>query len=456
MKTNVKTLALVLLLLAGTQANAQVGNLLNRVKQKAVNAIEQGTEKAAAGATETVVNETKEVIEETVATAPQDLKPSAEAKAADPLAGSETKMSGYSKTIGEIHAAYEHLDPAYYPYQPYYAADYKNWFFTHDDESKTVHDQTHAQFMLYANDHIASPYTIGKYFPLPNGKVAPEGEPTINAGFAEFRADPFNTMPFTHFVRAKAILHLFKNGTIKLNLQNGSNDKLKPTEDGTVLTLNETEDARMTRWSREEMELNHIVHNQCSIDMLAYMADYFQGVVSNQIKNGNLYILTFWEYDTCVDFLLNHTKGGMQHPAYVKHKKQLEDWMDDYQSVISKAHVDAYQASHNPDIKMADLPKPAHNNSALISEMTRVAKTVYDDGRVPVRVIPQNADWRYDKDVLGNIINRNQSAYVVYRLPDNTHYMVDLSFKEMYNGGSYGKLQLRGVGMTNQKVVDFK
>ena len=456
MKTSIKTLAFVLMLLAGTQANAQIGNVLNRVKQKAQNAIEQGTEKAAA-TTEQVANDTKEAVEEKV-TAPQAqvFKPSAEALAADPLAGSETKMSGYSKTIGEIHAAYEHLDPAVYPYQPYYAPAYKNWYFTHDEESKTCHDQAHAQFMIYSNEHIANPLTIGKYYAMTNGKVIPEGEETISAGFAEFRADPLNTMPYTHFIRSKAMLKLFRDKHLLTNLQDGSKDKLKPTEDGTVLTLNETDDARISRWNREEAALDNIAQTESPIGMLIYMADFFKGVVANQIEKGNLYLLSYWEYDACVDHIMKHKAGGSGSEAYIKHHKQLEEWYDTYQSVVSKAHVDAYQQIHNPDTKMANLPKPAHNNTALINEMMQVAKTVYNDGRVPVKVIPKNADWQYERNVLGQIINRNQSAYVIYRMSDNTHYMVDLSFKEMYNGGSYGKLQLLGVGMTNQKVVDYK
>ena len=453
-------LALTLVFAVQVTASAQLGNLLNKAKnavKEKVTDVKEDVKEEAVKETEKAAGTAKEAAGEKVAEQLKPVyKPSAEALAADPLAASEERLGGYSKTIGQIHTEYEHLDPAFYPYQPYYSEAYRNMYFMHDEESKKMHDTAHAQFMVYQNQHIVGGYTIGGYYGMPNGKVIPEGEPTINAGFAEFRADPFNTMPFTHFVRARGILHLFRDGTIKLNLQNGSKDKLKPTDDGKVLTLNETESDRLARWTREESELNQIVLNQCSIDMLAYMADYFQGVVAGQIEKDNLYLLTFWEYDACVDYLCNHNKGGYQHPAYVKHDKQRKEWADAYQSVISKAHVAAYEATHNPDIKMADLPKPAHNDSALISEMMRVAKTVYTDGRVPVRVIPEKSGWSYDKDALGNIVNRNQGAYVVYRMPDNTYYMVDLSFKEMYNGGSYGKLQLRGVGMTNQKVVDYK
>ena len=48
------------------------------------------------------------------------LKPSAEAVKNDPLAGSTTVPKGYSRSIGEIHAAYEHLDKNLFPLQPYW------------------------------------------------------------------------------------------------------------------------------------------------------------------------------------------------------------------------------------------------------------------------------------------------------------------------------------------------
>ena len=80
--------------------------------------------------------------------------------------------------------------------------------------------------------------------------------------------------------------------------------------------------------------------------------------------------------------------------------------------------------------------------------------TIFDDGRVPVKAIIKNKDWDYDRTPLGQIINRFQTAYIIYKMPDGTHRMVDIGFKQMYNGGSYGKTQSRGIGLVNQ-VVEY-
>ena len=50
----------------------------------------------------------------------QKFKPSAGALEADPDASSNEVWKGYTRPISRIHAAYEHLDPKYFPMQPYY------------------------------------------------------------------------------------------------------------------------------------------------------------------------------------------------------------------------------------------------------------------------------------------------------------------------------------------------
>ena len=90
----------------------------------------------------------------------------------------------------------------------------------------------------------------------------------------------------------------------------------------------------------------------------------------------------------------------------------------------------------------------------LEAEMIEIAKTIFDDGRVPIKAIIKNKDWDYDRNALGQIIDRFQTAYIIYKMSDGTHRMVDIGFKQMYNGGSYGKTQSRGIGLVNQ-VVEY-
>ena len=102
-----------------------------------------------------------------------------------------------------------------------------------------------------------------------------------------------------------------------------------------------------------------------------------------------------------------------------------------------------------------DVPKAKRSDPKLEAEMLAVARTVYDDGRVALKALIQSPDWAYDRTALGQIINRNQSAYIIYRMPNGKHRAIELGFKQMYNGSSYGKTQLRGIG-TRDFEVDYK
>ena len=73
-------------------------------------------------------------------------KPSAEALAADPKASDKTVESGYTKSISEIHAAYEQLDPELFPYQPYYK--YKEFYYLHDEEAEKIHTGQYAEILM--------------------------------------------------------------------------------------------------------------------------------------------------------------------------------------------------------------------------------------------------------------------------------------------------------------------
>lgn len=107
-----------------TNAHAQVGNLFNKAKEAIKNKTEEKAEKAAEKAAKKVTDRAaseaglKEV--ELINLYEHNFSPSKEALAADPWAKSEKVPVGYTRSYKELHAAYEHLDPLYFPLQPYY------------------------------------------------------------------------------------------------------------------------------------------------------------------------------------------------------------------------------------------------------------------------------------------------------------------------------------------------
>ena len=153
-KSILTTLAL-LAFLSVQPANAQLGNIMNKAKQKAQEAVENATknvkgaaqEKASATVEqtqETVVQQTQETVQQTQAQVEQDLnkpKPSPEAIAGDSLALREDILPGFTKSIGEIHALYETLDPKVYPNRPYYQRLNSTFYRMHTKLSNTLHDE---------------------------------------------------------------------------------------------------------------------------------------------------------------------------------------------------------------------------------------------------------------------------------------------------------------------------
>ena len=101
---------------------------------------------------------------------------------------------------------------------------------------------------------------------------------------------------------------------------------------------------------------------------------------------------------------------------------------------------------------LAEVPTAAKSDPKLESEMIAIAKTIYEDGRVPVKAVIKNPDWTYTRNAFCVIIDRFQTAYIIFKMTDGSYRMVDIGFKQLYDGSSYGKTQLRGIGMVNAAV----
>lgn len=149
------------------------------------------------------------------------------------------------------------------------------------------------------------------------------------------------------------------------------------------------------------------------------------------------------------------------------HKGKVED--EEYKSIVSryeqlsadfpkwrKVEKDEWLGVTSEILRdlgdLGGIPEPATRDQKLEAEMINISKTLFDDGRIPVKAIIKTADWAYDRDAFGNIIDRFHTAYIIFKMTDGTYRMVDIGFKQMYNGSTYGKTQSRGIGLTNMTV----
>ena len=195
------TLALMLSCLTATPCDAQFNKIIKKAKsavekvQKQAPAERHDVKTAPATVLEPKTMPSKRLDDDTI------YKPSAEAIAADPQATNETVDNGYTRTIGQIHASYEHLDPKMFPYQPYYK--YKKFYFM-DDSATDMDLMGHFGYLL---ERVLTLPDLMKFnvpyedFVMEDGTkaVVPIDETWRHAYVARYLADPTSTMSFKSY-----------------------------------------------------------------------------------------------------------------------------------------------------------------------------------------------------------------------------------------------------------------
>jgi hypothetical protein len=202
-KTIVLLLSVAFMMLSTVSANAQID--LNKLGKKAKEKVENKKEQGKIEKEEEQIAKPNGAEQDNKGgenNSKKENKPSAEALAADPKASDKTVESGYTKSISEIHAAYEQLDPELFPYQPYYK--YKEFYYLHDEEAEKVHTGQYAEILmgiakLPAGAFYYMPYTAIK---TPSGDevLVTYDEFFRNAWTALFIADPQSSWAFHKYV----------------------------------------------------------------------------------------------------------------------------------------------------------------------------------------------------------------------------------------------------------------
>lgn len=225
MKKKNLILCLALLLLAPVSANAQLGKLKGAVKKTTSsstssaqkNATDKVKSTASAGDVLTKTYPTYPEMENTVSVSgiskfdvDKVYEPSAEAKAKDPKATDETVENGFTHSIGQIHAAYEHLNPEWFP-QPYWQNP--QFYYMNDKDSEQLHWngptylQTEINKMM-ADKEYSQTFSYDGYAGGTGntGLSVPCGYTTIQANFARFLADPLSWKAMVGFLEAHQLV----------------------------------------------------------------------------------------------------------------------------------------------------------------------------------------------------------------------------------------------------------
>jgi hypothetical protein len=101
----------------------------------------------------------------------------------------------------------------------------------------------------------------------------------------------------------------------------------------------------------------------------------------------------------------------------------------------------------------AEIPPVAMTNAKLEQEMIQAIKGQGWKNESPIDIVIIESDWRINRDVFGNILNREINTYAILKDNSGNCRGNDISFQQKYNGKSYGKTEFYGLG-TKSIVVD--
>jgi hypothetical protein len=106
--------------------------------------------------------------------------------------------------------------------------------------------------------------------------------------------------------------------------------------------------------------------------------------------------------------------------------------------------AEIWQQLGNKKLSAVSLPAPAMKNAALEKEMMAA---LGEWKETPLKVIITDRDWTIQHHpVTGAIVSRTINTTTVVKKVDGNCRMFQVSYRQQYAGGRYGKAQQYGVG----------
>lgn len=448
-----KIIAILILALAvqGT-AQAQLGGLLNKAKE----AVKKETQKTVNKSTERTETKLSEQAEKQIS------QSTASTTDIDPYLG---------VSMSQLKASYEKLDPNIY-YTPYHREP--NFFYANSgNETNNLFMSQRTILAWQMSSGKDSPpvvYEWGKGFPgIP-------AEFIINANFAVFKAFPKQAYPL--FLEARTLLRAMENGKIRVDVEDASTicgykkgDELffKASPDKKhgfgykrglieyVGDVNAPASDLIKQWKAEEARLLKLYKENTPFENVknTFFNTMVESVNLSKQQNWGIGLYKGYQLELAAEDMKTHPKKVEDkdyNDGLASYEKLSKDNYPKWEKHIKSQWMDILEAYDFNALEK--VPKAAISNPKLEAEMIAIAKTIYDDGRVPVKAVIKYPDWNYTRNAFGVIIDRYHTAYIIFKMKDGTHRMVDIGFKQLYNGSSYGKTQLRGIG-TNNLTVEY-
>ena len=454
MKTQVQTTLLTIgMLLSFTAANAQFD--LNKLKDKVKNKVESKVsnevimkkdqiETVQSNKINAAIPKSNDVIGK-VGTYDykKKYKPSAAALAADAKAADQTVPPGFTKSVSAIHAAYEHLDPAVFTYQPYYK--YKEFYHLHDKANDDFHENEFYYFITklaaLSSGDVYNADFVG--VETPDGKrYVTSDEFLRNAWTALFMADPTSPAGWDKFVNVIMFSNQFFESKIFYNVHD-SNKGIVDAKTGTLLMVPSLTKYDGIQDLREEAALG-LARNVISID---FIRNYINGLFT-QFKS---------ETNPLVKFKLYYQIDALMSRVLKEHKSYKES--DAPNRVLEGLYssIDAQRMEIESDARMVgakpvEVPKGVSVDATTSAKVNALAKEMH--GENFVKTIFLGNKWKEFKENKYPYRVMHLSIPVAVIIKKNNKYLINYyDVAKSPHGGDWNLMVQMGA---SAKPVNYK
>lgn len=458
----IKSIILLALFVAAFSfsAEAQLGGLLNKAKDKAKEAATKEAKKTAEKKAEQVVDKA----ETSVSEASENVQLEVENATATDI----DTMLGVS--MSALNKSYEKLNYDIYIYSwpeipgLYYSKSGRETYLEHHPLRQVL-----TWVMASGTEAPCIAFAYEKKCVLPADVI-------INANFAVFQAFPAKTYPL--FMEARMLIRAMEEGKISLDYQNTNLLLAYVNDDGMIYFTTsgyvrfgyglrnpflvgapkDEKQKKLVHWQAEEARLMELYKKYVPFENVknTFINTMVGTIKASKNKNWTHGVYESYKLAIAAEDMRTHPKKVEDQDykdALASYENLKTNNYPKWEAFIKKEWMEIY-AGIKEDIgsRAAQIPNAAISDPKLEAEMIAIAKTIYEDGRVPVKAIIKNPDWTITRNAFGVIIDRFQTAYIIFKMTDGTHRMVDIGFKQLYDGSKYGKTQLRGIGLVNEEV----
>lgn len=301
----------------------------------------------------------------------KNLKPSAEAVAADQKASVTTVEQNYTKSPAQMRGVWEKLSPELFPYQPYYAQENIAYYDT-DGKTPVVVYYKICDVLENADRTMRLGGVLSELVEYKDGTCVPIVELLINPYFAEFFADPQGYVPYNHFVRASIVASAMPT-KVKLNTKDDGYKYTVTMGDGSTVSLFEKEEPRTGRWHKAKGRAEAMAMSVTPIETIG-------GAINNAINrykkfeaegNTKQMIITSRE----IQLMMKHLQG---HDNYEQRKKDFEPLIRAYEP-IQDSYRSLLQSNYDASAPAVAMPKGVSVSAALQNVANAEGKKQWGD-----------------------------------------------------------------------------